>query len=100
MLYSEILSPTPASFKSTALKMASGQADTDAGRMLEWYFSVELRGGANEEARAHAKAALKLALALQHKRIENSRMAALCAEATSSVVNIVAGLRGRRGRSL
>jgi len=53
--------------------MASRQADTDAGRMLEWYFSVELRGGANEEARAHAKAALKLALALQHKRTRQDK---------------------------
>jgi hypothetical protein len=75
-------------------------SDTDAGRMLESYFSMELRGGANEEARAHAKAALKLALALQHKRTADFRMAALCAEATSSVVNIVAVLGGRRGRSL
>lgn len=41
---------------------------TDAGRMLEAFFSAELDGGANNEARAHAKAALKLALALQHKR--------------------------------
>lgn len=41
--------------------------------MLEWYFSVELRGGANEEARAHAKAALKLALALQHKRTRQDK---------------------------
>jgi len=75
-------------------------SDTDAKRMLEAYFSSELDGGTNEEARAHAKAALRLALALQHKRTADFRMAALCAEATSSVVNILAVIAGRRGRSL
>lgn len=73
---------------------------TDAGRMLEAYFLRELEGGSNEETRAHAKAALRLALALQHKRTADFRMAALCAEATSSVVNMLAVLSGRRGRSL
>lgn len=75
-------------------------SETDAKRMLEAFFASELEGGANEEARAHAKAALRLALALQHKRTADFRMAALCAEATSSVVNILAVLAGRRGRSL
>jgi len=75
-------------------------SETDAGRMLESFFSAELTGSGNEEARAHAKAALRLALALQHKRTADFRMAALCAEATSSVVNILAVLSGRRGRSL
>lgn len=73
---------------------------TDASRMLKAYFSSELGSSSNEEARAHAKAALRLALALQHKRTADFRMAALCAEATSSVVNILAVLAGRRGRSL
>jgi len=75
-------------------------SDTDAGRMLEAFFTAELAGGGNQEARADAKAALRLALALQHKRTADFRMAALCAEATSSVVNILAVLSGRRGRSL
>ncbi len=75
-------------------------SNTDAGRMLGSFFSAELKGGGNEEARAHAKAALRLALALQHKRTADFRMAALCAEATSSVVNVLAVLAGRRGRSL
>ena len=68
--------------------------------MLEAFFSAELQGGANVEARTHAKGALRLALALQHKRTADFRMAALCAEATSSVVNILAVLGGRRGSSL
>jgi hypothetical protein len=75
-------------------------SDTDSGRMLEAFFNNELMGSGNEESRAHAKAALRLALALQHKRTADFRMAALCAEATSSVVNILAVLGGRRGRSL
>jgi hypothetical protein len=73
---------------------------TDAARMLESFFTSELSGVGNEETRAHARAALKLALALQHKRTADFRFAALSAEATLSVVNIVAVLGGRRGRSL
>ncbi len=69
---------------------------TDANRMLEGIFNAELQGAANEEARRHAKAAFQLALALQHKRTADFRMAALCAEATSSVVNMLAVLGGRR----
>ena len=75
-------------------------SNTDAKRMLEAFFAAELAGGTNEESRAHAKAALRLALALQHNRSADFRMAALCAEATTSVVNILAVLAGRRGRSL
>lgn len=37
-------------------------SDTDAKRMLEAIFDEELRGSSNEEARAHAKAAVRLAL--------------------------------------
>jgi hypothetical protein len=73
---------------------------TDAKRMLENYFEKELCGGANEEARIHAKAALRLALALQHKRTANFQMAALCAEGTLSVINILAVLAGRRSRTI
>lgn len=75
-------------------------SSTDAERMLGAYFAVELRGGSTEEARAHAKASLRLAVALQHRRTADFRIAALCAEATTSVVNIVAVLAGRRGRSM
>lgn len=71
-------------------------SETDAARMLESYLAKELEGKINEETRSHAKAALKLAVALQHKRTADFRMAALCAEATASVVNIIAILSGRR----
>jgi hypothetical protein len=74
-------------------------SDTDAPRMLEAIFDADLKGSANEEARRHAKAAVKLALALQHKRTADFRTAALCAEGTLSVVNLLAIIAGRRGRS-
>ncbi len=73
---------------------------TDAKRMLEAVFENGLRGSAREELRAHAKAALRLVLALQHRRTADFTMAALCAEATSSVVNQLAVLAGRRGRPM
>lgn len=69
---------------------------TDSKRMLEAYFNIELSGGPNEEARRHAKAALDLANALQHRRTATFRDAALCAEAAASVVNVVAIVSGRR----
>lgn len=75
-------------------------SDTDAKRLLEAIFEAELKGSANEEARGHAKAAVRLALALQHKRTADFKMAALCAEGTWSVVNMLAILAGRRGRLL
>lgn len=62
---------------------------TDAKRMIEAFIAVELAGGANDGARDHARAALKLAVALQHDRTADFRTAALCAEATASVVNII-----------
>jgi len=63
---------------------------TDAKKMLENYLAVELSGGSNESARRHAKASLSLANDLQHRRTATSKDAALCAEATRTVVNIVA----------
>ncbi|MEX2029359.1 MAG: hypothetical protein WD906_00080 [Anaerolineales bacterium] len=69
---------------------------TDAKRMLEAFFAIDLQGAANEEARAHARAALGLANALQHKRTADYRMGALCAEATAAVVNLAAIVSGRR----
>jgi hypothetical protein len=73
-----------------------GPSPTDAKRMLEAYLATELAGGPNKIARQHAKAALDLANELQHKRTANFRQAALCAEATTSVVNLVAIISGKR----
>ena len=71
-------------------------SDTDAKRMLEAFIAVELSGGSNEEARAHTRSGVKLALALQHRRTATFRDAALCAEAATAVINIVAIISGRR----
>jgi hypothetical protein len=71
-------------------------SETDANRMLEAFIGIELSGGSNEEARKHARAALALANALQHRRTADFRTAALCAEATTSVVNAIAIIAGRR----
>ena len=75
-------------------------SSSDVGRMLEAFFDSELPGGTNEQARRFGKAALSLALALQHRRNADFRMAALCVEATVSTVNILALLGNRRGTSI
>ena len=69
---------------------------TDGKRMLEAYIAIELAGGANEASRRHAKSALDLANALQHQRTATFRDAALCVEATTAVVNVIAIMAGRR----
>ena len=74
-------------------------SDTDAKRMLEAYIAAELAGNANEAARRYAKAALSLAVDLQHHRTANYRQAALCSEATSAVVNLLAVISGVRDRT-
>lgn len=71
---------------------------TDAKRMLDAYILSELSGGTNEGVRRHAKAALALANDLEHHRTATYRQAALCAEATTSVVNLVAIISGRRDK--
>lgn len=71
-------------------------SDTDYKRRIEAYIQVELGGNAFEDARRHAKSALDLALALQHKRSAKFRDAAICVESTGSVVNIIAIMSGRR----
>lgn len=71
-------------------------SETDAKRMIEAYINKELAGSTNEVSRRHAKAALDLANDLQHKRTAHFRQAALCAEATTSVVNLIAIISGRR----
>ena len=69
---------------------------TDAKRMLEAYISIELAGGANEEARKHARSGLDFANVLTHRRTAGFRDAALCVEATTAVINVVAIVAGRR----
>ena len=69
---------------------------TDAKRMLGSYIAVELAGGVNEETRKHARSALDLVNALQHRRTATFRGAAMCVEATTSVINVIAIVAGRR----
>ena len=69
---------------------------TDAKRMLDSYIAAELVGSANQEARSHARSALTFANALQHRRTATFRDAALCVEATTAVVNIIAIVAGKR----
>ena len=71
-------------------------SETDAKRMLEAYLVVELAGGENKIARQHARAALDLTNELQHKRTAGFRQAALCAESTAAVVNLIAIISGQR----
>ena len=71
-------------------------SNTDAKRMLDSYLAVEVAGKPNTVVRKHAKVALDLANELQHHRTAEFRRAALCVEATSSVINIIAILSGVR----
>ena len=71
-------------------------SETDAKRMLENYIASTLAGSSNEAVRKHAKAAYGLATDLQHRRTANFRQAALCTEATASIVNVIAIISGRR----
>jgi hypothetical protein len=71
-------------------------SETDAKRMLDAYIAVELKGGSDEAARRHARASLQLADALVHRRTATLRDAAMCAEATTSLINLVAIVDGRR----
>lgn len=75
-------------------------SETDAKRMLEAYVEKELPGSNNEAARRYAKAALSLANDLQHSRTASFQEAAVCAEATASVVNFIAIVSGHRDPDL
>lgn len=69
---------------------------TDAKRMLDAYIAYTLNGSSHETSRRHARAAVDLANEVQHRRTATFREAALCAEATTSVVNLIAIISGRR----
>ena len=69
---------------------------TDAKQMLDRYLAAEVKGKPNYSARRLAKVAVDLANEVQHKRTAEFRDAALCAQATTSVVNIIAIISGAR----
>jgi hypothetical protein len=68
---------------------------TDARRQLFAWLHHQMPGGDNKEIRAHIKAAIDLAVHLQHRRTATRQLAALCLEATSSAVSVVAIIAGR-----
>lgn len=69
---------------------------TDAKRMLENFIAETLKGDSHDYQRKFAKAAFDLAVNLQHRRTAVFRDAALCAEATRSVINVIAVISGQR----
>lgn len=71
-------------------------SSTDANRMLESYIAVEMKGDANEELRRYAKASLRIANALTHSRTADFRSAAICVDATTTTINVIAILAGKR----
>jgi hypothetical protein len=71
-------------------------SETDAKRMLESFISATLAGNANEELRKYAKDAYQLSVVLQHRRTANFQIAAICVEATRSLVNIISIISGIR----
>lgn len=68
---------------------------SDARRQLWQWLHYEMPGSDNKEIRAHIKSSIDLALSLQHKRTATRQLAALCLEATSSAVAVVAIIAGR-----
>lgn len=69
-------------------------SDTDANRMLEAYIKSRLAGSSNETHRRVVKSALSLANELQHKRTAIFRDAALCAQSTFTVINLISIVSG------
>ncbi|QUS37852.1 hypothetical protein RPMA_02500 [Tardiphaga alba] len=68
---------------------------TDANRMTEAYLQHVFPGESYKEVRGHARAALALALNLQHRRTATRQLAALCLEGTSSAVAVISIIAGR-----
>lgn len=93
-----IISLAQAVYDSTKHSSVDGisPSNTDAKRMLENYIAAELTGSSNETHRKFAKTTVQLAIDLQHKRTASFREAALCAEATRSIINTIAVMSGQR----
>lgn len=71
-------------------------SETDAKRMLDAYLAAKLSGKTNATARRHAKSSLDFANDLTHRRTADFQQAAMCSEATTAVVNLVAIISGQR----
>lgn len=81
-----------------SIKEGISPSKTDAKRMIDAYISAVIPGKSNENIRRHARASLDLANDLTHRRTADFRIAALCAEATNAVVNVLSVISGRRDR--
>lgn len=64
-------------------------SDMDAATKIKSLLEKELKGERNKETLSYARAALKLALSLQNTSHFDRRTAAICVEATASLVNLV-----------
>ncbi|WFS03164.1 hypothetical protein [Rhizobium tumorigenes] len=62
---------------------------TDVNRMIEAYVSHTFPGESYKEVRAHGRAALALALDLQHRRSATRQLAELCVEAAGSATAVI-----------
>lgn len=71
-------------------------SETDAKRMLDDYIMDRLGGQSSEYHRKFTKASFDLAVSLQHRRTATFHDAALCVEATRSVINTIAIISGQR----
>jgi hypothetical protein len=71
-------------------------SETDAKRMLESYIARQISGQSSEYHRRFAKASFELTVSLQHRRTATFGDAALCAEATRSIINTIAIISGQR----
>jgi hypothetical protein len=69
-------------------------SDTDLVRMIEAFLSSSASGPRNANKRKYVKVSQELAVGLQHQRTATFRDAAVCLEATSSIVNTCAILSG------
>ncbi|HOD62758.1 MAG TPA: hypothetical protein PKO04_00700, partial [Smithellaceae bacterium] len=59
------------------------------------FIAEALKGDSHDYQRKFAKAAFDLAVNLQHRRTATFRDAALCSEATRSVINVIAVISGQ-----
>jgi hypothetical protein len=71
-------------------------SDTDLVRMIEAFLSSSASGPRNANKRKYVKTSQELAVELQHRRNATFRDAAVCLEATSSIVSTCAILSGVR----
>ena len=100
-LAQEVYDPDQHQTEDGVVLSSTDTSNSNVKAMLEAYLRSKLSGEKNKAARKYTcvttSAALDFANALQHKRTANFHLAAMCAEATNSIVNMIDILSGRRG---